>query len=144
MVKPHLLMVNAHRAQNKILFVCNCLPTHTFTPYSTFFFCFFRTFFFFFFSIFQFQSEILKLYKLTRKKNPKGSLVALGLCYGDCWFLPNANCGEKNFGSGAKREGRSGFRKQDIFFGLTNHGPFYMVYNQHTGRKLHNWSQWLW
>ena len=34
-------------------------------------------------------------------------------------FLPNANCGEKQFESGSKREGQSGFRKQDIFcFGL--------------------------
>ena len=39
-----------------------------------------------------------------------------GLRYGDCRFLPNTNCDEKNFESGAKREGRSGFRKQDIFF----------------------------
>ena len=30
-------------------------------------------------------------------------------------FLPNAKCGEKEFESGAKREGQSGFRKQDIF-----------------------------
>ena len=45
-----------------------------------------------------------------------GTETVLGLRYEDCWFLPNANCGEKNFESGAKREGLSGFRKQDIFF----------------------------
>ena len=38
------------------------------------------------------------------------------LRYGDCQCLPNANCGEKNFESGAKWEVRSGFRKQDFFF----------------------------
>ena len=73
--RPVLALLD--KAQNKILFVGNCLPTHTFTPYSTFFFLLFQNYFFFFFafSIFQFQSEILKLYKLTRKKNPKGSLA---------------------------------------------------------------------
>ena len=49
-------------------------------------------------------------------KRWNGTETALGLCYGDCRFLLNANCGEKNVESGAKREGRSGFRKQDIFF----------------------------
>ena len=42
--------------------------------------------------------------------------MALGLFYGDCRILPKANGGEKNLESGAKGEGRSGFRKQDIFF----------------------------
>ena len=49
-------------------------------------------------------------------KRLNGTETTLGLRYRDCRFLPNANCGEKNFESGAKREGRSGFRKQDIFF----------------------------
>ena len=52
------------------------------------------------------------------QKRWNGTEMALGLRYGECRFLPNANCGEKNFESGAKQEGRSGFRKQDIFFGL--------------------------
>ena len=52
-------------------------------------------------------------------KQWNGTETALVLHYGDCRFLPNANCGEKNFESGAKQEGLSGFRKQDIiFFGL--------------------------
>ena len=37
-------VIYLNEAQSKILFVCNCLPTHTFTPYSTSFFCFFRPF----------------------------------------------------------------------------------------------------
>ena len=55
------------------LFAIAYLPT--ILPPTQLFFCFFRTnFFFFTFSIFQVQSELLKLYKLTRKK-PKGSLA---------------------------------------------------------------------
>ena len=49
-------------------------------------------------------------------KRWNGTETVLGLRYGDCRFLPNANCGEKKFELGAKREGRSGFWKQDIFF----------------------------
>ena len=49
-------------------------------------------------------------------KRWKRTETALVLRYGDCRVLPNANCGEKNFESGAKREGRSGFRKKDICF----------------------------
>ena len=45
-----------------------------------------------------------------------GTEMALGLCYRDCRFLLNANCGEKNFESGTKREGRSGFWNQDFSF----------------------------
>ena len=45
-----------------------------------------------------------------------GAKPALGLRYGDRRFLPNVNCGEKHLQSGAKGEGRSGFRKQDFFF----------------------------
>ena len=48
-------------------------------------------------------------------KRWNGAETALDLRYEDCRFLPNANCGEKNFQSGAKWEGRLGFRKQDIF-----------------------------
>ena len=51
-------------------------------------------------------------------KRWNGTETALVLRYRDCWFLPNANCGENKVESGAKREGRSGFRKQDIFFFL--------------------------
>ena len=57
-------------------------------------------------------------------KSWNGTETALGLHYGDCRFIPNANCGEKNFESGAKQEGRSGFRKQDIFF-LASYIPTY-------------------
>ena len=49
-------------------------------------------------------------------KQWNGAEMAFGLRYGDCRFLPNANCSEKNLESGAKREGQAGFRKQDIFF----------------------------
>ena len=49
-------------------------------------------------------------------KQWNGAETALGLRYGDCRFLSKANCGEKNLQSGAKGEGRLGFRKQDIFF----------------------------
>ena len=42
----------------------------------------------------------------------------LGLCYRDCRFLLNTNCDEKHLESGAKGEGRSGFRKQDVLFFL--------------------------
>ena len=50
------------------LFAIAYLPT-LLLPTQHFFFCFSRSTFFFFFavSIFQFQSEILNLYKLTRK-----------------------------------------------------------------------------
>ena len=58
-------------------------------------------------------------------KRWNGTETALILRYGDCRFLPNANCGEKNFESGAKREGRSGFRKQYIFFFFF----FFLPYN---------------
>ena len=51
-------------------------------------------------------------------KRWNGTETALVLRYRDCRFLPNAYCGEKIFESGAKREGRSGFRNQDIFFFL--------------------------
>ena len=49
-------------------------------------------------------------------KRWNGAESALGLRR----FLPNANCSEKKNESGEKREGQSGFRKQDIFsfFGL--------------------------
>ena len=61
------------------LFAIAYLPT--LLPPTQLFFCFSRTIFFFFFffffavSIFQFQSEILKLYKLTGKKNPHDSIL---------------------------------------------------------------------
>ena len=45
-------------------------------------------------------------------KRWNGAETALGLRL----LLPNANCGEKKIESGEKREGQSGFRKQDIFF----------------------------
>ena len=47
-------------------------------------------------------------------KRWNGAETALGLRR----FLPNANYGETKIESGTKREGQSGFRKQDIFFGL--------------------------
>ena len=47
-------------------------------------------------------------------KRWNGAETALGLRR----FLPNANCGEKKIESGAKREGQSGFRKQDLFLFL--------------------------
>ena len=49
--------------------VAYLVPTHTFTPYPTFCFAFPEVIFFFAVSIFQFESEMLNLYKLTRK-NP--------------------------------------------------------------------------
>ena len=49
-------------------------------------------------------------------KRWNGTETALVLRYGDCRFFMDANCGKKKFESGAKQEGRSSFRKQDIFF----------------------------
>ena len=46
------------RPKINFLDVCNCLPTHTFTPYSTFFFCFSRTNFFFFFCFFDISISV--------------------------------------------------------------------------------------
>ena len=87
------------------LFAIAYLPTHlSFIPYSTFFFCFSRSYFFFFFffavSIFQFQSEMLNLYKWTRKK-PTGiafipHFLSLFLL---CWlsYLFTFHCRRGNF-----------------------------------------------
>ena len=49
-------------------------------------------------------------------KRQNGAKTALGLCYGDCQFLPNANCGKKNFESGSKRGESVGFLETRYFF----------------------------
>ena len=83
------------------LFAIAYLPT--LFPYSTFFSCFSRSnffffFFFFFFSFlflfccfnisFQFQSEILTLYKLTRKKPTGIAFIPHFLSLFVLWWLP--------------------------------------------------------
>ena len=48
--------------------------------------------------------------------------TALVLRYGDCRFLPNANCGKKIFKLGAKRVGQSVSGTKTFFFGLMPYG----------------------
>ena len=50
-------------------------------------------------------------------KRWNGTKMVLGLHYGDCRFLPNANCGEKNLGRGQNgRVGRVSGNKTFFFF----------------------------
>ena len=50
-------------------------------------------------------------------KRRNGAETTLGLRYGDCRFLPNANCGEKSFESGGKMGGSVGFPETRHFLG---------------------------
>ena len=50
------------------------------------------------------------------QKRWNGAETALGLRYGDCRFLPNANCGEKNLSQGAKPGGSVRFPETRHFF----------------------------